>query len=145
MFSLTRPVSLTMKSSCRVARIAEHDPIPIGRKRQSTENIGFARFLDYINTGSTSIVWTSPISPCQLENAHRLITFANVPGIPGKINHVLAEHGINIAGAIPKTNETIGYVITDINKRIWRAGNCTGFVRLSTRSSSECCIENKIH
>ena len=28
----------------------------------------------------------------------------------------VAEHGINIAGQYLKTNETIGYVITDINK-----------------------------
>jgi D-3-phosphoglycerate dehydrogenase len=33
-----------------------------------------------------------------------------------KINQILATHGINIVGQYLKTNETIGYVITDINK-----------------------------
>ena len=52
-----------------------------------------------------------------LENAHRLIHMHNnVPGILAKINHILATHGINIVGQYLKTNETIGYVITDINK-----------------------------
>ena len=41
----------------------------------------------------------------------------NVPGILAKINQVLAENGINIVGQYLKTNESIGYVITDINKQ----------------------------
>jgi D-3-phosphoglycerate dehydrogenase / 2-oxoglutarate reductase len=53
-----------------------------------------------------------------LENAHRLIHIHNnVPGILAQINQVLAEHGINIVGQYLKTNEHIGYVITDINKQ----------------------------
>ena len=52
-----------------------------------------------------------------LENAHRLIHIHNnVPGILAKINQILAENGINIVGQYLKTNDTIGYVITDINK-----------------------------
>ena len=52
-----------------------------------------------------------------LENAHRLIHIhTNVPGILARINQVLAENGINIVGQYLKTNESIGYVITDINK-----------------------------
>ncbi len=52
-----------------------------------------------------------------LENAHRLIHIHNnVPGILARINQVLADHGINIAGQYLKTNESIGYVITDISK-----------------------------
>ena len=39
-----------------------------------------------------------------------------MPGILAKINKVLADHDINIVGQYLKTNETIGYVITDINK-----------------------------
>jgi len=33
-----------------------------------------------------------------------------------KINNILAEHDINIVGQYLKTNESIGYVITDIDK-----------------------------
>jgi D-3-phosphoglycerate dehydrogenase len=39
-----------------------------------------------------------------------------VPGILAKINHILAQHGINIVGQYLKTDELIGYVITDIDK-----------------------------
>jgi D-3-phosphoglycerate dehydrogenase len=39
-----------------------------------------------------------------------------VPGILAKINQILATNGINIVGQYLKTNESIGYVITDINK-----------------------------
>jgi D-3-phosphoglycerate dehydrogenase len=52
-----------------------------------------------------------------LENAHRLIHIhENVPGILAQINKVLADHNINIVGQYLKTNELIGYVITDIDK-----------------------------
>ncbi|HMR58769.1 MAG TPA: phosphoglycerate dehydrogenase, partial [Cyclobacteriaceae bacterium] len=52
-----------------------------------------------------------------LENAHRLIHIhSNVPGILARINQILASNGINIVGQYLKTNESIGYVITDINK-----------------------------
>jgi D-3-phosphoglycerate dehydrogenase len=40
----------------------------------------------------------------------------NVPGILAKMNQVFAKHQINIMGQYLKTNETIGYVITDIDK-----------------------------
>ncbi len=92
-----------------------------GSTSEAQENIGNfvpGKFLDYINTGSTSNSVNFPnLTLPTLENAHRLIHIhANVPGILAKINHVLAEHGINIVGQYLKTNEIIGYVITDINK-----------------------------
>ncbi len=76
------------------------------------------KFLDYINTGSTSTSVNFPnITLPTLDNAHRLIHIhENVPGILARINQVLADHGINIVGQYLKTNELIGYVITDINK-----------------------------
>jgi D-3-phosphoglycerate dehydrogenase / 2-oxoglutarate reductase len=76
------------------------------------------KFLDYINSGGTSNSVNFPnLSLPILENAHRLIHIhSNVPGILARINQVLATHGINIVGQYLKTNESIGYVITDINK-----------------------------
>lgn len=74
--------------------------------------------MDYINTGSTSnsVNFPNLVLPT-LENAHRLIHIhENVPGILAQINKVLADHNINIAGQYLKTNEQIGYVITDIDK-----------------------------
>jgi D-3-phosphoglycerate dehydrogenase / 2-oxoglutarate reductase len=92
-----------------------------GSTAEAQENIGNfvpGKLMDYINTGSTSTSVNFPnLTLPTLENAHRLIHIHNnVPGILAKINLVLAEHGINIAGQYLKTNESIGYVITDINK-----------------------------
>jgi D-3-phosphoglycerate dehydrogenase len=92
-----------------------------GSTLEAQENIGNfvpAKIMDYINTGSTSNSVNFPnLTLPKLENAHRLIHLHdNVPGILAKINKVLADNGINIVGQYLKTNETIGYVITDINK-----------------------------
>lgn len=92
-----------------------------GSTLEAQENIGNfvpGKIMDYINTGSTSNSVNFPnLTLPILENAHRLIHIHNnVPGILAKINQVLADHGINIVGQYLKTNESIGYVITDINK-----------------------------
>jgi D-3-phosphoglycerate dehydrogenase len=92
-----------------------------GSTSEAQENIGNfvpGKFMDYINTGGTSNSVNFPnLTLPTLENAHRLIHIhENVPGILAKINQVLADHGINIVGQYLKTNELIGYVITDINK-----------------------------
>lgn len=92
-----------------------------GSTAEAQENIGnfvAGKFFDYINTGSTSNSVNFPnLTLPILKNAHRLIHIHNnVPGILAKINHVLADGGINIVGQYLKTTEDIGYVITDINK-----------------------------
>ncbi|MFZ6008701.1 MAG: phosphoglycerate dehydrogenase [Bacteroidota bacterium] len=92
-----------------------------GSTLEAQENIGNfvpGKIMDYINTGSTSNSVNFPnLTLPTLDNAHRLIHIHdNVPGILAKINQVLADHGINIVGQYLKTNELIGYVITDINK-----------------------------
>lgn len=92
-----------------------------GSTLEAQENIGRfvpGKFIDYINTGSTSNSVNFPnLTLPTLDNAHRLIHIhENVPGILARINNVLANHGINIVGQYLKTNEQIGYVITDIDK-----------------------------
>ncbi len=92
-----------------------------GSTAEAQENIGKfvpGKLMDYINTGSTSNSVSFPnLTLPTLENAHRLIhVHNNVPGILAKINKVLADNEINIAGQYLKTNEQIGYVITDIDK-----------------------------
>lgn len=92
-----------------------------GSTLEAQENIGNfvpGKIMEYINTGSTSNSVNFPnLTLPILENAHRLIHIHNnVPGILAKINQILATHGINIVGQYLKTNESIGYVITDINK-----------------------------
>ncbi len=92
-----------------------------GSTAEAQENIGKfvpGKLMDYINTGSTSNSVNFPnLTLPTLEDAHRLIHIHNnVPGILARINKVLADNEINIAGQYLKTNEHIGYVITDIDK-----------------------------
>jgi D-3-phosphoglycerate dehydrogenase / 2-oxoglutarate reductase len=92
-----------------------------GSTLEAQENIGNfvpGKMMEYINTGSTSNSVNFPnLTLPILDNAHRLIHIHNnVPGILAKINQILADNGINIVGQYLKTNESIGYVITDINK-----------------------------
>ena len=76
------------------------------------------KIMEYINTGRTiSSVNFPNLQLPELEDAHRLIHIHhNIPGVMAKINYVLAKHNINILGQHLKTDEIIGYVITDIDK-----------------------------
>lgn len=92
-----------------------------GSTLEAQENI--ARFvpgkiMEYINTGNTFNSVNFPnIQLPFLQNAHRLIhVHQNEPGVLAKINRILADYEINIVGQYLKTNEKIGYVITDIDK-----------------------------
>ncbi|MGO2357883.1 phosphoglycerate dehydrogenase [Mesonia sp.] len=92
-----------------------------GSTLEAQENIAQfvpQRFIKYINTGSTTNSVNFPnLQLPVLKNAHRLIHIHyNTPGILAKINELLAKHHINIDGQYLKTNEQIGYVITDVNK-----------------------------
>lgn len=77
------------------------------------------KMISYINTGNTFHSVNFPaIQLPKLENAHRLIhVHRNVSGILAQINNSLAKHGVNIMGQYLKTNDLIGYVITDIDKK----------------------------
>jgi len=74
--------------------------------------------INYINSGTTSTSVNFPRLQLRVvEKGHRLIHIhRNESGVLGKIDQCLANHGINILGQYLKTNETIGYVITDINR-----------------------------
>lgn len=92
-----------------------------GSTLEAQENI--ARFvpgkiMEYINTGNTYNSVNFPnIQLPFLKDAHRLIHIHhNEPGVLAKINQILASFNINIVGQYLKTNEKIGYVITDIEK-----------------------------
>ncbi len=92
-----------------------------GSTLEAQENIATFvpnKIFEYINTGSTTNSVNFPnLQLPRLQNAHRLIHIHhNVPGILAMINQVLAKHNINIVGQYLKTNEDIGYVITDIDK-----------------------------
>lgn len=76
------------------------------------------KLIEYVNTGSTYMSVNFPnIQLPTLQNAHRLMhVHHNVPGILAQINNVLAEKKVNIVGQYLKTNDVIGYVITDVDR-----------------------------
>lgn len=93
-----------------------------GSTLEAQENIADfvpRKIMDYINTGNTENSVNFPnITLPPLKNAHRIIHIhLNKPGVLAKINNVLAASDANIVGQYLKTNETIGYVITDVNKQ----------------------------
>lgn len=74
--------------------------------------------IKFINTGNTAGSVNFPqLQLPVLENGHRLIHIhQNTSGLLAHVNNTLADHSINILGQYLKTNETIGYVITDIEE-----------------------------
>lgn len=77
------------------------------------------KIVDYINTGNTYLSVNFPNMQLPKQgNSHRLLHLhKNVPGILAQINNILANSGININGQYLKTNEKIGYVITDVDTK----------------------------
>jgi len=93
-----------------------------GNTEEAQKNIGdfvTKKIIDYINTGNTMLSVNFPnIQLPQQKKFHRLIHIhQNIPGILAKINSILGNNNINIEGQYLKTNENIGYVITDVNKK----------------------------
>jgi len=51
-------------------------------------------------------------------DAHRIVHIhRNTPGIMAQINKLIADMGVNVAGQYLKTNDEIGYVITDVETK----------------------------
>ena len=77
------------------------------------------KLISYINTGSTyGNVNLPSLQLPKFEGAHRLLHIHNnIPGILASINKKLAQGNCNILGQYLKTDENIGYVICDVNKK----------------------------
>jgi len=77
------------------------------------------KIVAFINTGSTMGAVNFPhVRLPKLKNSHRLIhTHENKPGVLASINGILGKNNINIEGQYLKTNEYVGYVITDVGKK----------------------------
>jgi D-3-phosphoglycerate dehydrogenase len=87
--------------------------------QQNIASFTSEKIIQYINTGNISRSLNFPdIQLPALQGSHRFIHIhKNKPGLLAKINAVLAKHKINITGQYLKTNETLGYVITDVSKK----------------------------
>ena len=74
------------------------------------------KIINYINTGTTyGSVNLPEIQLPEFPKAHRIMHIhENVKGIMAHVNNILAEFDSNIVGQYLKTNESMGYVITDI-------------------------------
>jgi D-3-phosphoglycerate dehydrogenase len=93
-----------------------------GSTREAQRNIAdyvSSALVSFVNTGNSFGSVNLPgVQLPDLRRAHRFIHIhANEPGVLAAINAVMADHGINILGQYLKTNERIGYVITDVSKR----------------------------
>ncbi len=90
-----------------------------GSTEEAQYNIGefvANKMISFVNTGNTTLSVNFPnlTLPNQI-NVHRFIHIhKNEPGILAQINRTLAKYKINIVGQYLKTNEEIGYVITDV-------------------------------
>lgn len=76
------------------------------------------KIMEYINSGNTvdAVNFPNIRLPRQV-NAHRFLHIhKNVPGVMAHINEVLAKYEMNITGQYLSTDDSVGYVITDLDK-----------------------------
>jgi len=78
------------------------------------------KMFQYLEMGITLGSHTvPPISLPQQGGTHRILHIhRNVPGVLSEINTQLSQHGINILAQYLKTNEEIGYVVLDVDKKL---------------------------
>lgn len=94
-----------------------------GSTEEAQQNIGedvsnkLYQFLEMgITIGSHSI---PPLSLPPQEGTHRILHIhKNVPGVLSAINTELSNHHINIVAQYLKTNDDIGYVVLDVDKKL---------------------------
>jgi len=94
-----------------------------GSTEEAQENIGedvSNKLFQYLETGMA--IGSHTVPPLSLplqEGTHRILHIhKNVPGVLSEINSTLSSHNINILAQYLKTNDEIGYVVLDIDKRL---------------------------
>ncbi|CAH9053096.1 D-3-phosphoglycerate dehydrogenase [Pseudoalteromonas holothuriae] len=91
-----------------------------GSTQEAQENIGIevaGKIAKYSDNGSTlSAVNFPEVALPELANRSRLLhVHHNRPGVLTQINQAFAQHGINIAAQYLQTDDTIGYVVIDVD------------------------------
>ncbi len=91
-----------------------------GSTQEAQENIGIevaGKLAKYSDNGSTITAVNFPeVSLPELANRSRLLhVHHNRPGVLTQINQAFAQHGINIAAQYLQTDESIGYVVIDVD------------------------------
>ncbi len=94
-----------------------------GSTEEAQQNIGddvSTKMFQYLEKGITNGSHTVPaIGLPPMEGAHRILHIhKNIPGVLSAINTELSKHHINILGQYLKTNDDIGYVVLDVDKKL---------------------------
>ena len=94
-----------------------------GSTEEAQQNIGedvSIKLFNYLEKGITFGSHTVPaLALPPQEGSHRILHIHNnVTGVLSAINTQLSKHNINIVGQYLKTNEDIGYVVLDVDKKL---------------------------
>ncbi|MFI5187208.1 MAG: phosphoglycerate dehydrogenase [Chitinophagales bacterium] len=94
-----------------------------GSTEEAQQNIGedvSIKLFNFLEKGITNGSHTVPVlSLPPQEGAHRILHIHNnVPGVLSEINTQLSKNNINILAQYLKTNDEIGYVVLDVDKKI---------------------------
>ncbi|MCX6318280.1 MAG: phosphoglycerate dehydrogenase [Bacteroidetes bacterium] len=94
-----------------------------GSTEEAQQNIGedvSVKLLNYLEKGITFGSHTVPaLALPPQEGSHRILHIHyNVPGVLSQINTQLSKYKINILAQYLKTNEEIGYVVLDVDKKL---------------------------
>lgn len=94
-----------------------------GSTEEAQQNIGedvSIKLFNYLEKGITNGSHTVPaLALPPQEGSHRILHIhSNVPGVLSAINTQLSRHKINILAQYLKTNEEIGYVVLDVDKKL---------------------------
>ncbi len=76
------------------------------------------RLLNFLNRGDTTFSVNMPhVQLSEVEGRHRFLHLhRNVPGVLANINAIMAKYDLNVLAQHLKTNETLGYVIVDVDR-----------------------------
>ncbi len=94
-----------------------------GSTEEAQMNIGedvSNKLFQYLEMGSSTGSHTIPsLSLPPQEGTHRILHIHNnVPGVLSAINTALSQHHINILAQYLKTNDEVGYVVLDVDKKL---------------------------
>jgi D-3-phosphoglycerate dehydrogenase / 2-oxoglutarate reductase len=94
-----------------------------GSTEEAQANIGedvSNKMFQYLEMGSSTGSHTIPsLSLPPQEGTHRILHIHNnVPGVMSAINTALSQHHINILAQYLKTNDEVGYVVLDVDKKL---------------------------
>lgn len=94
-----------------------------GSTEEAQQNIGedvSNKLLQYLEKGVSLGSHSIPaLSLPPQAGSHRILHIhKNLPGVLSHINSALSQNNVNIVGQYLKTNDTVGYVVVDVDKQL---------------------------